>query len=318
MSGTGKGAFTVACLAALLLLGAPWAVRAQGQVWVVPCDPLPLLTVDQTRPHALSLSRSVASAPAASGCLADLAPLSVRPAAAVGPAPVTPAKEKASRPDALRKGLLAKLQQAWDREEGFDAGEGLAANRFRFGNVATLEAERETILAFLAQVANNLIPSSQNGGTPSRQMGFTLNLDNIPLNAQTLLGGRSAFSVDENLNVLLEDLTITVTNGTLTGQTEFNPESLAFERGAFSINLDIGNARVSSTTTFEKDQGVTKQVLNMTAGLGQLQLHSQVTFTLNSSEFLLGASISDLDISTTTLVDAFGNHSQTFALEMDF
>lgn len=316
MFGTGKGAFIAACLAALFVAGgASWGAFAQTPVtWVLPCDPSPLLNVDPLNANVLGLSRSVALSAPATGCLADLAPLTVRPQAATP----TGKKDKESRPDALRKGLLAKLQRAWDQTENFSQRDELAAHSFRFGNVATLETERETILAFLEKVANNLIPSSQNGGTPSRQMGFTLNLDNIPLNAQTLLGGHSAFSVDENLNVFLEDLTITVTNGTLTGQTEFNPESMTFERGAFSINLDIGNARVSSTTTFEKDQGVTKQVLDMTAGLGQLQLHSQVTFTLNSSEFLLGASISDLDISTTTLVDVFGNHSQTFALEMDF
>jgi len=82
--------------------------------------------------------------------------------------------------------------------------------------------------------------------------------------------------------------------------------------------LDIGNATVSSITTFEKDQGVPKQVLNMKAWMGQLRLHSQVTLALDSREFRLGASISDLAITTISSVDLSGNTSQSFELEFNF
>jgi len=214
-------------------------------------------------------------------------------------------------------GLMERLGAAMDQDE-FEPVGNTPGKGFSFGNIASLETKHEAILAFLEQVANNLIPSSSTGETQPRNVGFTLNLNNIPLSASTLIGGSSVFTVDEYLNVFLEDLTITLSNGTLTGETQLNPESLAFERGAFSIDLNIGNARVRSTTTFEKDQGVTKQVLNMTAGLGQLSLHSQVTLSLNSSEFRLGASISDLAITTISTVDTFGNQRQTVELEINF
>jgi len=231
---------------------------------------------------------------------------------------IIPEAPQLTSADLAPSGLFDQLQNIWGQDNFELRRDTLAAGSFSFGNIATLEAERETILAFLEKVANNLIPSSQPGAIPSPHMGFTFNLNDIPLNSQTLLGSSGVFSVDENLNVFLEDLTITVSNDTFSGETQINPENLSFESGAFSIKLDIGNAKVSSTTTFQKDQGVTKQVLNMSAGLGQLQLHSQVTLGLSSNEFRLGASISDYAISTTSVIDAFGNRSQTFELELNF
>ena len=324
MFGTNKAVLLGLCLSALVLVGAPFPAFAHAtESFSSPCIKRPLFHLNRAFSALWVPEHSVAHLPDFKemkntlGCFSDMVPLdsSMQEQPLVGN--TFEALETPESSETLSQGLMDQLQANWDLNQ-VKLTQGAASNQFRFGNVATLEAERETILAFLEKVANNLIPSSQNGTAPSRHMGFTFNLDNIPLNAKTLLTGSSAFSVDENLNVLLEDLSITVSNGTLTGETRFNPENMSFEQGAFSINLDIGNAKVSSITTFEKDQGVTKQVLNMTAGLGQLQLHSQVTLSLNSSEFRLGASISDLEISTTTQVDVFGNHSQTFELELDF
>lgn len=325
MFGTSKGSFWASCLTALLLLGVCGPLLAHAaEPFSSPCVERPLFFFNHASRSLWFPEHSVANLPGLEetgdglGCFSRLAPLDTHLLAQPNAAKTPQFANSAERAvETFSKGLINQLQMNWDTDN-LKFKDNLAGNQFRFGNVAVLEAERETILAFLEKVANNLIPSSQNGSVPSRHLGFTLNLDNIPLNAQTLLKGSSAFSVDDSLNVLLEDLTITVSNGTLTGETRLNPENLAFEQGAFSIDLDIGNAKVSSTTTFEKDQGVTKQVLNMTAGLGQLQLHSQVTLSLNSSEFRLGASIADLDIATITQVDVFGNHSQTFELDLDF
>jgi len=214
-------------------------------------------------------------------------------------------------------GLLSKLQPVWEQNLSPDSPKPLKWVGFSFGNVATLEAERETIVAFLEKVANNLIPSEPAGTSP-QDMDFTLNLNQVHLSPQTLLESSGAFSVDTNFNLVLEDLTIKVSNGTISGETQLNPEDLSIEGGAVQINLDIGNTTLSSQTTFEKDHGITKQMINMTAGLGRLHLSSQVTLSLDSSEFRLGASIADLAITTITTVDASGQSSQTFELQLDF
>lgn len=303
----------VAALAALLLLGgqAP-AFGADSGAWFSLCE-AQALSWRAPSPMPLMPPYTVASLPRPSGeiqgCFSSWLPLQVEARLiTVSPTPNLSAS--------LGGGSLAQLQTRWDLGE-FDFSQNKPVE-FRFGNVANLEAEREAIVAFLEKVANNLLPSSQPGGDPVGDVGFTLNLEQIYLSPQTLLQGSGVFSVDENLNLFLEDLTITLSNGTITTETQLNPQDLSFERSAFSINLSIGNATVSSTTTFEKDQGVTKQVLSLTAGLGQLQLHSQVTLAINSSEFRLGASISDLAITTISAIDASGHSSQTFELELNF
>ena len=313
MFGSGKKPGNAATLAALLLLGLSVPLfAAEGGALFSLCEAQAL---NWQTPSAMPLMPpyNVASLPRPAleiqGCFSSWLPLRVE-------ARTISASPTLELPTSLSGGSLAQLQTRWELGQ-LDVSQGKLVE-FRFGNVANLEAEREAIVAFLEKVANNLLPSSQPGDDPAGDVGFTLNLEQIHLNPQTLLQGSGAFSLDENLNLFLEDLTITLSNGTITSETQLNPQDLSFERSAFSINLTIGNATVSSTTTFEKDQGVTKQVLSLTAGLGQLQLHSQVTLALNSSEFRLGASISDLAITTISAIDASGHSSQTFELELNF
>ncbi len=314
-------------IAALLLALGVMLLGVYGEAYqlTAPCSEVYLDIDYALNPNPLSHEYSVSKMPdqvPLAGCFSTWMPLQVSALFGMNTIQketlVIPENRQLSSEDLAPRGLFDQLKTIWDEDNFELRRDTLAAGSFSFGNIATLEAERETILAFLEKVANNLIPSSQPGGIPSPHMGFTFNLNDIPLNSQTLLGSSGVFSVDENLNVFLEDLTITVSNETFSGETQINPENLSLESGAFSINLNIGNARVSSTTTFQKDQGVTKQVLNMSAGLGQLQLHSQVTLGISSNEFRLGASISDYAISTTSIIDAFGNRSQTFELELDF
>lgn len=325
MFGSDKYALQRFIAAFLLISGVMLSgVHGMAAQLTAPCSGENLIASFSINPNPLSPDYSISQLPhfGIEGCFAAWMPVESSALFGMGMPEKTieipEFQQFAASADLAPQGLFDQLQHIWDQDNFEFKRETLAAGSFSFGNIATLETERETILAFLEKVANNLIPSSQPGAMPSPQMGFTFNLDNIPLNSQMLLGSSGVFSVDDNLNVFLEDLTITVGNDTISGETQFNPENLSFESGAFSINLDIGNAKVSSTTTFEKDQGVTKQVLNLSAGLGQLQLNSQVTLGLSSSEFRLGASISDYAISTTSIVDIFGNRSQTFELELNF
>lgn len=253
--------------------------------------------------------RSVATASAGEeGCFARLFPLKL---------PLMPRPAQRPRPAPPQEsGLLAALRTRLDRPE--TAANAGVTVPLRLSTVASLEAEREVIASLLTQVLNNLMPGVDGSASVPETLNFTLNLDHLRLNPRTLLQGRGAFNVGPDLNLLLESLTITVSNGTITSETELNPQDLSIQREEFQISLDIGNATVSSITTFEKNQGVTKQVLTMTAWLGQLQLHSQVTLALDSSEFLLGASISDLAVTTISTIDVSGRSSQTFELRLDF
>lgn len=314
---TGKGSFGAVCMALFLLTGITLpGMGIVTQALSSPCESK-LLTLEADPLSPFLPKYTIASMPTRDrgavnkGCFSTWLPLQLSAA--------TMRRSTAGfdLPETLGSGLFSQLQTIWDQESPINTRESLASLRFGFGNVATLEAEREAIVALLEKVANNLIPSSQTGDNPTKDMSFTLNLNQLYLNPQTLLKSTGVFSLDDDLNVFLEDLTITVSNGTLMGETQLNPETLAIERSAFQIKLDVGNATVSSTTTFEKDQGVTKQVLNITARLGSLQLQSQVTLALDSSEFRLGASIADLIITTISTQGASGS-SQTFELEFNF
>jgi len=294
----------------LTLVAAPtaWA-RPAAAVLSAPCESTALdMALEGEGANALFGRYSVASMPELAredGCFASLAPLTW-PRMAPSDGESQPAAAGTPPPE-IQSGLFSHL----DRTE--DAGD----LPLRLGTVATLEAERHMIASLLEKVVNNLLPSYVEDPA-NENLNFTLNLDHLRLNPKTLLQGRGEFNFDDDLNLLLESLTITVSNGTITSETQLDPESLSIAREEFQINLDIGNATVSSITTFEKDQGVTKQVLNMTAWMGQLRLHSQVTLALDSREFRLGASISDLAITTISAVDLSGNTSQSFELEFNF
>ncbi len=295
-------------LCALVAVPAAWAQRASS-VLGSPCESAPLtLAPDDQGAHILFGRLTVASlfgSAGGDGCFAGMAPLAW-PQMAPSDDETRPAAAGSVSAE-LQSGLLSHLDHAED------AG----ASPLRLGTVATLEAERHMIASLLEKVVNNLLPSDAEDPA-NENLNFTLNLDHLRVNPKTLLQGRGEFNVDDDLNLLLESLTITVSNGTITSETQLDPESLSIAREEFQINLDIGNATVSSITTFEKDQGVTKQVLNMTAWMGQLRLHSQVTLALDSREFRLGASISDLAITTISAVDLSGNTSQSFELEFNF
>lgn len=314
---TGKGSFKVICVALFLLTGITLpGMGISAHALSSPCE-TKLLTLAADPISPFLPKYTIASMPARDrraaneGCFSTWLPLQLE---------ATTLRLSTTRfelPETLGSGLFSHLQTIWDQETFINTRKSLALFGFGFGNVATLEAEREAIVALLERVANHLIPSSQTGNGPAKDMSFTLNLNQIHLTPQTLLNSTGVFSLDDHFNVFLEDLTITVSNGTFMGETQLNPETLAIERGAFQIKLDVGNATVSSTTTFEKYQGVTKQVLNMTARLGSLQLQSQVTLTLDSSEFRLAASIADLVITTISTQGASGS-SQTFELQFNF
>ncbi len=181
-------------------------------------------------------------------------------------------------------------------------------------NIASLEASIDSIATLIDLIIANLGASEQK---PKDSITLVFNLDNLNISS-IAFRGRSIFAIDNLLNLHLDSIILTISNDVSTLETELNPGDLTIEKGSLQIRFNLGTAQLRSTTVFEKDQGVTKQVIRIQAPLGDLMLTGQATFALGYQEFSIGASISGLVLSSTSILTPTGIKRQTFGLEFRF
>jgi len=181
-------------------------------------------------------------------------------------------------------------------------------------NIASLEASIDSIATLIDLIIANLGASENK---PKESITLVLNLESLPISS-IAFKSRSIFAIDNLMNLHLDSIILTISNDIITTETELNPEDLTIQKGSLQIKFNLGAAQLKSTTTFEKDQGVTQQVIKIQAPLGDLMLTGQATFALDHQEFSIGASISGLAFSTTSVFTPIGIKKQTFGLEFRF
>ena len=181
------------------------------------------------------------------------------------------------------------------------------------GGIASLEAKLDFLTALIAFMLEKL------GGPPSgdEETTLVLNLEDLNLAPGIVLKGRSTLILDRNFNFYIDKITLTVTNGTLSSETEVEPEGFLITEERLGIKFNLGPITFSSGIVIGEGQ-VTKEVIQMSATSGDLSLMSEVSFTADSQEFKVGATIGGLELSSTSVLTPSGLGSQTFRLELEF
>jgi hypothetical protein len=181
------------------------------------------------------------------------------------------------------------------------------------GGIASLEAKLDFLTSLIAFMLEKL------GGPPSsdEETTLVLNLEDLNIAPGIILKGRSILTLDRDFNFYIDKITLTITNGTLSSETEVEPEGFFITEERLGIRFNLGPITISSGIVIGEGQ-VTKEVIRMSATSGDLTLMSEASFTADSQEFKVGATIGGLVLSSTSVLTPSGLGSQTFQLELEF
>ncbi len=202
----------------------------------------------------------------------------------------------------------------------------------QLGDVASLAARMDFLAGFMQYLVASLL-SSDTGLPPLEDeitLVFTLEGEGglsagvaAQLQGADLLSLAFGPSSDSGAPVEgaaplgIREITVRISNGTIRSEAELDPADFTIKRGQLEVQFQLGPNTITSTTVFAKGEGVQKEVLVITAQLGDLSLTGQATWTGNSREFKLEATLAGL-ISFSTLLTPEGLLEPTLGLELRF
>ena len=190
----------------------------------------------------------------------------------------------------------------------------------QLGNT-TLEAKAD----FMSGLTQYLARSLMNADVPLPESGddvtlvFNMNDGVSGLDISTVLQQtQQADGLDNPLNI--GEITVRISNGNVTSEAELDPaeETVQIKRGKFAVNYHFGSHTLTSTTTFNRGDGVEEQRFQLTAQLGSVDFTGQALLFNNSGlqEFKLEAFWEGLTFST--LLTPQGFQESSFGLDLEF
>jgi|GEM_PF-7045903 len=221
---------------------------------------------------------------------------------------ISRAEGRKASPDELfwNLGLSLDLQRASERPPQQELV-------LELGGIASLEAKLDFLTSLVEFMLEKL------GGPPpgEKKTTLTLNLENLNIVPGVIFKGQSILTLDRDLNFYIDKITLTVTNGTLSSETEVAPQGLLITEERLGIKFNLGPISFSSGIVIG-DRQVSREIIQMSATSGDLGLMSEASFTTDSQEFKVGATIGGLELSSTSVLTPSGLGSQTFQLELKF
>lgn len=182
------------------------------------------------------------------------------------------------------------------------------------GGIASLEAKVDFLTALIGLMLEKLggpvLPGDQ-------ELNLVLKLEDLNLAPGVILKGQSVLTLGQDLNFYVDKLTLTITDGTLSSETEVEPEGFRITEERLGIKFSLGPISITSGVVIG-GRGVTKEVIRMSAASGDLSLISEASFTTEFQEFKVGATIGRLELSSTSVLTPTGWGSQIFQLELEF
>ncbi len=187
----------------------------------------------------------------------------------------------------------------------------------RVGDVASLAAKVDFMTNLMQYLAQNLMASDVPLPTTQDEITLVFNINGelADVNVATVLQGATDTPASGGLDI--NQITVKISNGTITSQAEFDPADFSITEGQFEVKFRLGSNYISSTTTFTKGEGLEKEILMITAQLGALNVTGQATFGAGLPEFKLEASLAGL-LSFSTLLTPEGFSQPTFGVELRF
>lgn len=197
----------------------------------------------------------------------------------------------------------------------------------QLGDVASLVARLDFLAGFMQYVVHSLL----NADTPltplEEEITLVFNLEGNGLSASAgvtaEVGGPGLFPFGDGSEgeaeapLGIREITVRISNGTIRSEAELDPADFTIKRGQMEVQFQLGPNTITSTTVFTKGEGLQKEILVITAQLGDLSLRGQATWAGDSREFKLEATLAGL-ISFSTLLTPQGLLEPTLGLELRF
>ncbi len=211
--------------------------------------------------------------------------------------------------------LILHSQNAFTPEELKQQQEWI----LQVGDFASVVAKADFIQGLMPYLIQNLLSSDFPLPTDEGDITLTFNLKSgaAGIDIDTILKGTTLLQSGKNLlNAFgIDQVTVKISNGVLQSEADLNPKDWSLQGGKVNLNWDFGPNAISSTTVFSKGHGVEKQILQLTAQLGSVNLLGQATFAASLQEFKLQASLADL-LTVSTLLTPTGFAKPTFGFDI--
>ncbi len=237
-------------------------------------------------------------------------PVAIRESVAQLEAFLERASEALAAPEVMRLSLdLWEFAQNGPEEVDFS---------LELGHIATLVANLDALTEFLRYIVAQLNPSE----LPQAEDGepvVVLSLEGLELLPGLALRGAGEFKLrlGQDLNFYLDKLTVRISTGGLSAETELDPERLEITQEQLNLEFQLGAITVRSEVVLGEGQ-VLRETIELSAQAGDLSLASEATFTITTQEFRIGMTIGDLEISSTSVLTPTGLGAQILSFEMEF
>jgi hypothetical protein len=196
----------------------------------------------------------------------------------------------------------------------------------RLGGIASLAAKVDFLANLMQYLIGNLMASEVPLPAGQDEITLTFNLKGAQaaLGIAAQLPGLSSSDGSDGASGLdsqglfdVDQITVKISNGTISSEAELDPADLTITRGQIKVHFVIGSNTITSTTIFTKGEGLQKELLVVTAQLGMLNLTGEATFTSGLQEFKIEATLAGL-LSFSTLLTPEGFQQPTLGLELRF
>lgn len=184
------------------------------------------------------------------------------------------------------------------------------------GGVASLTAKVDFMTGLTQYLVHSLMSSEVPPPVEEEDVTLVLNVSGGlgALDVATVLQGPTLQPLgSEGLSAIgIREITVKVSNGTVTSEAELDPADLTIRRGQLEFNFQFGTNTITSATTFSRGEGLEKQILKITAQLGSVDFIGQALFTSGLQEFKLQASLQGLTFSTLLTPQGFSQPTLGF------
>lgn len=198
----------------------------------------------------------------------------------------------------------------------------------QLGDIASLSARIDFLAGFMEYLIYSLLDADAEVPLPPLDEEVTLvfNLGRSGLAAgvaaQITGSGLHPFGSDlpaDEAPLGVREITVKIRSESIRSEFKLDPADLTVRRGQLEVQFRLGPNTITSTTVFTKGEGLQKEVLVITAQIGDLSLTGQATWSWEdgSREFKLEATLAGL-LSFSTLLTPEGLLEPTLGLELRF
>ena len=191
------------------------------------------------------------------------------------------------------------------------------------GDVASLAAKLDFLAGFMQYLVQSLLNSEAPLPPLEDEITLVFNLEgsdlSADLSAEVRGSGLLPFGRGSGADALLgiREITVRIRSGAIRSEADLDPADFTLRRGQLEVQFQLGPNTITSTTVFAKGEGLQKEVLVVTAQLGDLSLTGRATWADGSREFKLEATLAGL-LSFSTLLTPQGLLEPTLGLELRF